>query len=110
MPENTQQQTEQRTLGLKLADAQMLPSSTLELVHSVNEAEVDNFIVRIRAKMTPGQPAEIMYPWHDPRSPISFRPPQRTDGRLEPIQAAVERELRVLIEAKLNKFTAMLEV
>jgi len=104
-----EQQTEQRNLGIRLADAQMLPSSTSELVHSVNEAQVDNFIVRVRAKMKPGQPAEIAYPWNDPKSPIHFRALQRSDSRLEPIQDAVERELRVLIEAKLNKFAAMLE-
>lgn len=97
-----------KTLEFRLVESQLMPSSKKDNVHSVHQGEVGDFVFKIPATLQNGV-VTISWPWKETKPVVKFRPNQRKEQRLEPLQTAIERELGKLIKAKVEELNGLLE-
>ena len=107
----TEQVKEQRkttTLEFRLVESQLMPSSKKDHMQSVHYGEVGDFVFKIPATLE-DEKVTISWPWKEAKPVVKFRPNQRKEQRLEPLQNAIERELGELIKTKVLELNSLLE-
>jgi hypothetical protein len=109
-PEPTKQLEQRKTdtLEFRLVESQLMPSSKKDNVQTVHYGEVGDFVFKISATLQDGK-VTINWPWKDTKPTVKFRPNQRKEQRLEPLQTAIERELGTLIEDKVKELNGLLD-